>query len=340
MQALQIDHHGPVSALTVRDVPRPAVGPQEVLIEIEAAALNPSDIASAEGRFEHVPLPRILGHDFAGRVCDGPADLLGQEVWGSGGDLGIGRDGTHAEYIALPRDGVALRPRVLSVEEAADVGVPFLAAWAALMDRGRLQEGEWVIISGAAGAVGSAAVQIAATRHARIIALVRNARDDARVDAQKVAAIAHAESQDVAEVVREATGGTGVHLALNAIGGSLFQPLLDVLAAEGRMVCFSAMGGREVPLDLLALYRKNLTVHGLNTAGDTVVHGATRLNQLAPLFASGAIPPPRIAARYPLSQAAEAYQHAAGSKVVLIPDRVYHPETARTRGVTDGAPER
>src|SRR2546422_648836 len=99
MQALQIDHHGPVSALTVRDVPRPACGPHEVLIEIEAAAINPSDVASAEGRFDDALLPRILGHDFAGRVCDGPADLIGQDVWGSGGELGIWRDGTHAEYI-------------------------------------------------------------------------------------------------------------------------------------------------------------------------------------------------------------------------------------------------
>ena len=324
MQALQIDHHGPVSALTVRDVPRPACSPHEVLIAIEAAAINPSDVASAEGRFDHARLPRILGHDFAGRVCEGPADLIGQDVWGSGGELGIGRDGTHAEYIALPREGVALRPRVLSVDEAAAVGVPFLAAWAALMHRGGLQEGEWVIIAGAAGAVGSAAVQIAAAHHAKVIALVRNASDDARVDAQKVTAIAHAESHDVAEVVREATGGQGVHLAINAIGGSLFQPLLDVLAAEGRMVCFSAMGGREVPLDLLAFYRSNLTLYGLNTAVDNVVRGAQMLKQLAPLFASGAIPPPRIAARYPLSQAAEAYQRVAGGKIVLIPDRLYN----------------
>ena len=325
MQALQIDHHGPVSALTVRDVPRPAFSPHEVLIEIEAAALNPSDVASAEGRFDDAPLPRILGHDFAGRVCEGPADLIGQDVWGSGGDLGIRRDGTHAEYLAIPRDGVALRPRALSVEAAAAVGVPFLTAWAALMDRGGLQAGEWVIIAGAAGAVGSAAVQIAAARHAKVIALVRNASDDARVEAQHVAAIAHSERDDVAAVVREATGGQGAHLAINAIGGSLFQPLLDALAAEGRMVCFSAMGGRDVPLDLVAFYRKNLTLHGLNTAVSTVVQGATMLNQLAPLFASGALPPPRIAARYPLSQAAEAYQRVASGKVVLIPDRLYHP---------------
>jgi NADPH:quinone reductase len=324
MQALQIDHHGPVSALTVRDVPHPACSPHEVLIAIEAAAVNPSDVASAKGRFDQAPLPRILGHDFAGRVCEGPADLIDREVWGSGGELGIWRDGSHAEYLVIPRDAVALRPRALSVEEAAAVGVPFLTAWAALIERGGLQAGEWVIIAGAAGAVGSAAVQLAAARHAKVIALVRHASDDARVDTQKVAAIAHSEHDDVAAVVREATGGQGAQLAINAIGGSLFQPLLDALAPEGRMVCFSTMGGREVPLDLVAFYRNNLTLHGLNTAVSNVVRGAQMLNQLAPLFASGVLTPPRIAALYPLSQAAEAYQRVASGKVVLIPDRLYH----------------
>lgn len=227
--------------------------------------------------------------------------------------------------IAIPRDAVALQPRALSVEEAAAMGVPFLTAWTALIDRGTLQDGEWVLISGAGGAVGSAAVQIAAVRHARIIALVRNACDDAGVDHQKVAAIAYSERNDLPDVVRAATGGTGVNLALNAIGGALFQPLLDVLASEGRMVLFSAMGGREVPLDILEFYRRNLTLHGLNTAVGDVVHDAKILDQRAPLFASGAILPPCIAARYPLSQAAEAYQRGAGGKVVLIPDRLYKP---------------
>jgi NADPH:quinone reductase-like Zn-dependent oxidoreductase len=69
MQALKIDHHGPVSALQVSDVPRPAVGPNQVLVAIEAAAINPSDIASAEGRFDQARLPRILGHDPAAAHC-------------------------------------------------------------------------------------------------------------------------------------------------------------------------------------------------------------------------------------------------------------------------------
>jgi len=137
MLALKISKHGSVADLNVVDVAKPSIGPDEVLVEIEASAINPSDILSAEGRFGHARLPRILGRDFAGRVIDGPADLIGKQVWGAAGDLGISRDGTHAEFITIPRDAVAIRPTNLTPEEAASVGVPFQTAWASLVLRGR-----------------------------------------------------------------------------------------------------------------------------------------------------------------------------------------------------------
>jgi NADPH2:quinone reductase len=321
MQALKIDQHGPASTLQAREVPRLSPGPDEVLVEIEAAGINPSDVVSAEGRFPHSPLPRILGRDFAGRIVEGPDDLIGKEVWGSGGDLGISRDGTHAEYLVIPRAAVALRPSTLSAQQAAVVGVPFQTAWAALMERGQLKQGEWVIISGAAGAVGGAAVQIAAAQGANIIALVKDESEDARVDRARVAAIAHSDRGDLAEVVDRATAHKKAALAINAVGGVLFQPLLDALAEGGRMVAFSAIGGREVTLDLLDFYRADLTLYGLNTAFIDVTRGAQIMNALAPLFESGAIKPPTISDQYPLSRAAEAYQGLSAGKVVLIPDR-------------------
>lgn len=325
MQALQIQQHGPVSELKAIDVPRPIIGPDEVLIEIEASALNPSDAVSAEGRFPHSPLPRILGRDFAGRVFDGPTELIGVEIWGAGGDLGISRDGTHAEYIAIPKSAVSRRPNTLSAEEAAAVGVPYQTAWSALFDQGRLQANEWVIISGAAGAVGSAAVQLAFAHGAKVIALIKNEGEHQRLDLPKIAAIAHSASNDLAEVVRIATGGKGAALAVNGVGGSLFQSMLDALADSGRMVVFSAIGGREVPLDILSFYRRNLTLHGLNTAIVSVSDGARIMDQLTPLFESGALAPPKIAERYPLSRAAEAYGRLTqgSGKIALIPDRQY-----------------
>jgi NADPH2:quinone reductase len=107
MKALLIERHGPHADLQVHDVPAPPSRRGEVQVEVHAAAVNPSDIISAEGGFEHARLPRILGRDFAGRVIEGPAEWLGAEVWGTGADLGITRDGTHAEQVVLPVAGVA-----------------------------------------------------------------------------------------------------------------------------------------------------------------------------------------------------------------------------------------
>ncbi|HEY0780602.1 MAG TPA: zinc-binding alcohol dehydrogenase family protein [Gemmatirosa sp.] len=325
MQALQIDRHGPVDTLAPRDLAPTPLAPGEVRVEIEAAGINPSDVVSAEGRFPHAPLPRVLGRDFAGRVIEGPAELVGAAVWGSGGDLGISRDGTHAEQVVLPADAVARRPARLSAEEAAAVGVPFVTAWTALVDVGRLAGGESVIISGAAGAVGRAAVEIAAARGARVVALVRNAGEESRLDRSKVAAVAHSDRNDLADVVRETTRGRGADLALNGIGGAVFQPLLDALAEGGRMALYSAIGGREVTLDVLAFYRRRLQLLGVNTAAVNAAAAARILTELAPLFDDGTLRPLPVAERYPLSKAAEAYGRVArggAGKVVLVPDRL------------------
>jgi|HubBroStandDraft_6_1064221.scaffolds.fasta_scaffold162000_2 NADPH2:quinone reductase len=323
MQALRIDAYGPITALAPRDIPVPTPGPDDVLVEVLAAAINPSDIVSAEGRFVSGRLPRTLGRDFAGRVTKGPTELVGRDVYGSGGDLGIRRDGAHAEYIVLPRDAVAVRPQNLTAEQAAVIGVPFITAWTGVQ-AGQLVEGQWLIASGAAGAVGFAATQLAVARGAHVVALVRDAAEAARV-ARSVAAIARSDQNDLVSVVRAATDGRGGDLALNGVGAAIFQPMLDALAPGGAMVVYSAAGGREVTLDLLSFYHRRLRLLSVDTVADEAVQCARILAALVPLFESGALAPLTVVERYPLSQAAVAYARvAAGAagKVVLVPDRL------------------
>src|SRR5260370_16851957 len=126
MNAIYIEQHGTIADLKVRDVPMPLIRPGEVLVRVEAAGINPSDVASVQGRFPHAVLPRIVGRDFAGTVVKGPADLVGSKVWGTGGDLGIDRDGTHAEYLAVPTQAAPRRPGNLPVQDAATAGVPLI----------------------------------------------------------------------------------------------------------------------------------------------------------------------------------------------------------------------
>ncbi len=303
------------------ETPPPPLGKGDVRVRVEAAAVNPSDVLSAEGRFPHAVLPRILGRDFAGRVVEGPADLVGAAVWGTGGDLGITRDGAHAEELVLPASGVARRPASLTPEQAASAGVPFTTAWSCLVDAAALRSGETVIVSGAAGAVGWAAVELAAALGARVIALVKDAAEAARVDRARVAGVARSDANDLPAVVKEATGGQGADVALNGVGAPVFRPLLDALGLGGRLCVYSAAAGREVPLDLFDLYRRRLRLLGINTAVLTVTDGARILDQVRPLFESGQLHPHPLLELHPLEEAAAAYAQVArgsASKLVLV----------------------
>ncbi len=315
MRALYIQQHGAIADLKISDVPPPSLSNSDVLVRVAASGINPSDVGSVEGRFSIGVLPRIVGRDFAGTVVKGPAELMGREVWGSGGDLGITRDGTHAEYVALPREAVALRPKNLSLEEAAAVGVPFIAAFSAVVRLGRLKEDEWVIVSGAAGAVGQAAIQISHARGARIVALVKDASDRQALKSAAVEVVAQSDRGDLAAVVHQATNGRGAELALNGVGSSIFGSLLEALAVGGRQVVYSAAGGREFTLDLLSFYRNQFSLAGLDTQKLDATQCAEILKELTPLFESGSIKPPVIAERYPLTEAAKAYGRVAAGKI-------------------------
>lgn len=323
MKAIYIRQHGDVGDLQASEVPEPSIGPGEVLVRIAASGINPSDVASVRGRFPAAVLPRIVGRDFAGKVVQGPAPLVGADVWGSGGDLGISRDGAHAQFIALPERAVARMPRKLSPEQAATVGVPYVTAFSALVRLGQLREGEWVIVSGAAGAVGQAAIQLAHARGGHVIALVKDASQRWIGQSPGVQALAESDAGDLDTVVRQVTGGKGADLALNGVGAAIFSSLVTALRVGGRQVVYSAAGGREVSLDLMNLYRNELSLFGLDTQKLDAARCAAILNELSPLFESGVLEPPPIAARYGLSDAAAAYARVASGgsgKVVLIAD--------------------
>lgn len=321
MKALYIQQHGDIADLKVSDVPVPSIKPGGVLVQVEAAGINPSDLGSVQGRFPHAVLPRIVGRDFAGMVVEGPAELVGKKVWGTGGDLGIDRDGTHAEYLVIPREAAALRPANLSAEAAATVGVPFITAFSALVTLGEVKKGEWVIVSGAAGTVGQAAAQIAHARGARVVALLKNAKEGDASRFPGAEAVATSDEGNLESVVREATGGRGADLALNGVGASVFGSIMAALAVRGRQVVYSVVGGREATLDIMAFYRNQFRLLGLDTQKLTAIECAAILNELAPLFESGALKPSVIGERYLLSEAPKAYERVAahaGGKVILI----------------------
>jgi NADPH:quinone reductase-like Zn-dependent oxidoreductase len=274
------------------------------------------------GRFPQVTLPRTLGRDFAGRVIEGPKDLIGRAVWGSGGaTLGITQDGTHAQEVVLPREAVIERPANLSAQEAAAVGVPYVTAWSALVDLGGFTSGKWVLVAGAAGAVGTAAVSLARALGGHAIGVVRPETDANALRELGVEVLRS--DADIEDAVRKITGGRGVDVALNGVGANLFAPLAASLGHAGRMIVYSVVGGRETQLDLFSFYRRELRCIGLDTASLDLAQIRTIYEALTPLFAAGSIAPPRIGSAVPLSQARAAYaavQRGINGKVVLLPE--------------------
>jgi NADPH:quinone reductase-like Zn-dependent oxidoreductase len=321
MRALRFEQFGPPQVLRLEEVPRPVPGEGEALIEIHAAAVNPSDVKNVQGLMSHTMLPRTPGRDFAGVVVAGPDDLRGQEVWGTGGDLGFTRDGSHAEYLLLPREALLPRPRALSMEQAAGIGVSFLAAWLGLMEIARLTPGETVLIIGGAGAVGTAVTQIARWQGARtVMATVRGDGEGDPEWRRHVDVVVNLQRQDLAQAVKEATDGRGADIVYNAVGGPTFEPGVHALAARGRLVCISVIGDRNVRFDLLDFYRRELRFFGLNTLLYDAIAGARALRPLLTGFEGGQLSV-RTGTTFPLDEAISAYElvgQGASGKVALV----------------------
>lgn len=312
MKALQIQQFGePESALKLVKInPQPLLD-GEVRVRIRAAGINPSDLANARGSFPSTTLPRVIGRDFAGVIIDGPPDRIGLEVWGSGADIGFTRDGTHAETIDIPVAAVSAKPKNLSSEEAAVVGVPFIMAYKAL-EAARHKRGEWAIVTGAAGAVGSAAIELIDARGGSSIAVVRDHREEMLMKDSKATAVASSELDNLAEVVHAATGGRGADVALNGIGASVAPAILSSLAAGGRMAVFSvAFGGSEFEVNLGSLYRNQHELIGVTTATLDAIQSAAILNALRPVFESNVLARPTIAEKYSLDEFAKAYRRVS-----------------------------
>ncbi len=237
----------------------------QLLIEVKAAAVNPSDVKAATGSMSYALFPRTPGRDYAGFVLDGPADWIGREVFGSSGDLGIRRDGTHATHLAVETDAVVEKPRELSWEEAAGIGVPFVTAMEGFRRAGMPANDQTVLVMGVNGKVGQAAVQIATWHGARVIGVVRKSEPYAGHANGKVEVI-DASVTDVATRVRELTDGRGADIVFNTVGDPYFQAAHKSLALRGRQILIAAID-RIVPFDILEFYRGQHTYVGIDTLG-------------------------------------------------------------------------
>ena len=297
--------------LSVEQLPDPVLKPDEAKVRVIAACINPSDVKNVQGKMSSTTLPRVPGRDFAGIVVDGPPNLVNTEVWGSGGDIGFTRDGSHAEFLVIPAEAVSSKPKKLSFEQAACVGVNFLTAYQGLFRRANLQLGETLLVTGAQGGVGSAVLQLGHTVNAKLIAVDRKPFDTERFSGLDLLGYVDTTQSDLKEAVREITKGKGVDVTFDCVGGELFEPVLSTLGKDGGHVAITSVGTRRVSFDLLDFYHRRLALFGVDSLAITVADGAKLLTSLAPLFETGQLRPSPIAERGALEDALRLYSYVS-----------------------------
>jgi len=327
MRALLLDRIFPsleAIQLQVSQVPKPQIVPDHCLVRVHAAGINSSDVGGVLGYFPNSKLPRTPGRDFAGIVEDGPAEWVGKRVWGS--LSGIYQDGVHAEYIQVPASQLGELPSNISPIQGASMGVPLVTAYLALFQTNPLQKGEKVLITGANGAVGLCAMQLARWKGAIPVGLVRS--EEKRDFLKKFGFNSEPEGKDVICMSREdwqaqAKSYGPYDRILNGLGNIYFNFLLnDCLSDGGSFITYSALPGqREITVDLFQQYRRRLTFSGINT-----IHEASKwgfiFQELKEGFESEALKSLVVEEKYifELEQASDAYRASKTintSRVVL-----------------------
>jgi len=304
MKALRFAEFGPPSVLRIEEVLIAEPRQGEALVRVKAAAINPSDIGNVAGRFAKTTLPRTPGRDFAGIVARG-APHEGEEVWGSSSTLGIVRDGSHAEYVVVPAETLSPKPKSLSMEQAAAIGVPYITAWASVVNAAQIQPGETILIVGARGATGQAATQIANWKKARVIGA-----DITSDPIPGTEAVIDTKTEDLRERVLALTAGKGVNAVFNTVGGSLFEPALQSLVFGGRQVVIASEGSPVVSFNLVNFYHNFSRLLGVDSYGLTPQQIAEIEGELNAGFEAGALKPLPVEI-VPFKKAVAAYTRMA-----------------------------
>jgi NADPH:quinone reductase len=303
MRAVLIRQFGDPSSLKVEEVPTPRAGDGQAVLKVMAAGISPGDVKNVQGKMHGTTLPRIPGRDFAGVVVEGPRDWIGREVWGTGGDVGFTVDGSHAQYVLIPATALTAKPQKLSMDQAGTAGVAYVTAWAALVTAAKISSSDTALIVGGGGAVGSAAVQIAKSKGARVIGAVQ--------------------SDDEAQRARD----EGVHVVINSktakldTSGVMFPECVEAAAMGGRIAVMTASEDGKTTFNLRSVYRKGLRIIGVDSRPIDVVASAALLAQMSAEFDSGAFKV-KLSQPRSLNDAAKAYEEAlrGSNRIYLRPN--------------------
>lgn len=327
MKAVVIEKHGGPEVLLHTELPTPEPGPAQVLVRVRACALNHLDLWVRNGiPGRPFPLPLIPGSDISGEVAKfgslvtttqvgdkvvlAPGVSCGQCGTCSAGQdnlcrkyalFGAGLNGGCAEYVLAPMANVLPMPAGMSFEEAAAVPLVFITAWHMLVARAQLRPGEDVLVLGGGSGVGSAAIQIAKSMGARVIATAGSQAKLIKARELGADGLINHNEQKIAEEVRHFTGGRGVDVVFEHVGTATWDQSLMSLAPAGRLITCGGTTGYAAGLDLRFLFTRQLSILGSFMGSRAELHTVLKLvgeKKLRPVL-------DRV---FPLAQIAQAHR--------------------------------
>jgi acryloyl-coenzyme A reductase len=335
MKAVVLEAFGPSEVLQVREVPRPNPGPEEVLIRIRCCGVCHLDLILRSGMRSRVKLPRVLGHEIAAEVVEVgsnvrdvvPGDRVAAFNFQScghcadcrrgrpslcrqtHGDIGQTRDGGYAEYAVLLESNLVKIPNGMPLEHACFGACVYGPPYKAIRQVGRVQAGQTVVITGASGGLGLAAIQIAKRLGARTVAITSNASKVQRLKEVGADDVVVSPDGTFGDDVRKLTGGRGADLVVELIGSPTFHGSLRSLAPGGRIAVIGELHGKPVEINLGLVIIKEWEIYGVQSAS------RADLQEILQFMHETGIEPV-IWKSLPLEHAAQAHRDLANRKVV------------------------
>ena len=324
MRAVIIERLGRPRVLITTRLHRPQLNPGEALVKIHATSVNPSDLLLRSGRLViRKPLPHILGSDLAGEIVQLADDVdgweIGDRVCATFEQLGCEINGGYAEYCALPAEHLISLPEDLGFQAAAAAGASFADAFLALVTQGKLKKADTVVVRGAGGCIGASAVQIAAVRGAKVIAI---SEGEFAANLHDIGAdiVLEDAGGDLVRQVQVVTKENGASLVLHCHENLDLQESLDMLCTGGRLIIANPLSKPGAKLNVMDLYQRNLSLVG--------AYGSVKPKDFESVLTNMAKGRYRalIDEVMPLSQARQAHQklekRPGFGKIVLVPDSI------------------
>jgi len=326
MTVIEIREPGGPDVLVPAERPQPEAGPGEVLIKVAAAGVNRPDVMQRKGAYPPPPgASDIPGLEVAGTVASVGA---GVHIWRPGDRVcALVAGGGYAEYCVAPAPQCLPVPDRMDLTHAAAIPETFFTVWTNVFERGHLEAGESALIHGGSSGIGTTAIQLARAFGARVFATAGSAEKCAACERLGAERAINYREQDFVAAIHGLTGGRGVDLILDMVGGEYLPRNLEVLAVDGRLVQIALIGGAKAQINMAIVLQRRLTVTGSTLRPRSVAEKgviATALRERVwPLLESGAIAPV-IFQTFPLRDAAAAHRVMESSahigKLVLTPN--------------------